>query len=335
MQDTIRHNLDQLRNHSGKIIITAHHKPDGDAMGSTLGLYNYFRNAGIDSSVIVPTDYASNLNWLPGNDDVRIYADDMQACDNEIKNADYIFCLDFNALSRINQMGEMVSESNAVIILIDHHQSPEDFDNERFVEIGASSTCELIYRYINTHLDSTLMNEKVGQCIYTGLITDTGSFRFSSTTSKTIRTAADLMDLGVVPDEIYRSLFDQNRIERLQLLGHLLSNNLEILEEGKVALGYLTLEEIERFNIVTGDTEGFVNYGLGIAGVKMSALIIDRGPLVKMSFRSVDAFPCNIFSAENFNGGGHKNAAGGASQDGLEQTIDKFKSVIQNYRAFL
>jgi phosphoesterase RecJ-like protein len=229
----------------------------------------------------------------------------------------------------------MVSESNAVIILIDHHQSPEDFDNERFVEIGASSTCELIYRYINTHLDSTLMNEKVGRCIYTGLITDTSSFRFSSTTSTTIRTAADLLDLGVVPDKIYRSLFDQNRIERLQLLGYLLSNNLEILEEGKVALGYLTLEEIERFNIVTGDTEGFVNYGLGIAGVKMSALIIDRGPLVKMSFRSVDAFPCNIFSAENFNGGGHKNAAGGASQDGLEQTIDKFKSVIQNYRAFL
>lgn len=335
MQDTIRHNLNQLRNHSEKIIITAHHKPDGDAMGSTLGLYNYFKNAGINSSVIVPTDYASNLNWLPGNNDVRIYEDDMQACDNEIKDADYIFCLDFNALSRINHMGEMVRESKAVIVLIDHHQSPEDFDDERFVEIGASSTCELIYRYINKHLDYTLMNEKVGQCIYTGLITDTGSFRFSSTTSTTIRTAADLMDLGVIPDKIYRSLFDQNRLERLQLLGHLLSNNLEILEEGRVALGYLTLEEIERFNIVTGDTEGFVNYGLGIAGVKMSALIIDRGPLVKMSFRSVDAFPCNILSAENFNGGGHKNAAGGASQDGLEQTIDKFKLVIQNYRAFL
>ena len=172
----------------------------------------------------------------------------------------------------------------------------EDFDHERFVEIGASSTCELIYRYINEHLDSTFLDEKVGQCIYTGLITDTGSFRFSSTTSTTIRAAADLMDLGVVPDKIYRLLFDQNRLERLQLLGHLLSNNLEIIEDGNVALGYLSLQDIERFNIITGDTEGFVNYGLGIAGVKMSALFIDRGPIVKMSFRSTDTFPCNIFS---------------------------------------
>ncbi len=335
MQDTISHNLDQLRNHSGKIIITAHHKPDGDAMGSCLSLYNYFKNVGIASKVIVPTDYASNLYWLPGNDDVIIYENNATFCDDEIDNADYIFCLDFNALSRINQMGEMVRESNAEVIVIDHHQSPEDFDNERFIEIGASSTCELIYRYINKHLDPAFIDEKVGRCIYTGLITDTGSFRFSSTTSSTIRTAADLMDLGVVPDKIYRLLFDQNRIERLQLLGHLLSNNLEILEGGKVALGYLSLEDIEQFDIVTGDTEGFVNYGLGIAGVKMSALIIDRGPLVKMSFRSVDSFPCNIFSAENFNGGGHKNAAGGASQDTLQQTIDKFKSVIQNYREFL
>ena len=335
MQDTIRHNLEQLEKNSGRIIITAHHKPDGDAMGSSLGLYQYFKNAGIDSKVIVPTDYASNLNWLPGNKDVKIYEENTESCDADIANAAYIFCLDFNALTRINEMGKMVRASSATIIMIDHHQNPEDFDHERFVEIGASSTCELIYRYINEHLDSTFVDEKVGQCIYTGLITDTGSFRFSSTTSTTIRTAADLMDLGVVPDKIYRSLFDQNRLERLQLLGHLLSNNLEIIEDGKIALGYLSLQDVERFNIITGDTEGFVNYGLGIAGVKMSALFIDRGPIVKMSFRSTDTFPCNIFSSENFNGGGHKNAAGGASHENLQQTIDKFKSAIKNYRAYL
>jgi phosphoesterase RecJ-like protein len=335
VQDTIRHNLEQLGKNSGRIIITAHHKPDGDAIGSSLGLYQYFKNAGIDSRVIVPTDYASNLNWLPGNKDVKIYEENIESCDADIANAAYIFCLDFNALTRINEMGKMVRASSATIIMIDHHQNPEDFDHERFVEIGASSTCELIYRYINEHLDSTFVDEKVGQCIYTGLITDTGSFRFSSTTSTTIRTAADLMDLGVVPDKIYRSLFDQNRLERLQLLGHLLSNNLEIIEDGKIALGYLSLQDIERFNIITGDTEGFVNYGLGIAGVKMSALFIDRGPIVKMSFRSTDTFPCNIFSSENFNGGGHKNAAGGASHENLQQTIDKFKAAIKNYRAYL
>jgi phosphoesterase RecJ-like protein len=335
VQDTIRHNLEQLKKYSGRIIITAHHKPDGDAMGSSLGLYQYFKNSGIDSKVIVPTDYAAILNWLPGNNDVEIYEENPQSCDVDIANAEYIFCLDFNALGRINQMGQMIRASRARIIMIDHHQNPEDFDHERFVEIGASSTCELIYQYINKHLDSSFIDDKVGQCIYTGLITDTGSFRFSSTTSTTIRTAADLMDLGVVPDKIYRSLFDQNRLERLQLLGHLLSNNLEIIEDGKVALGYLSLQDIERYNIITGDTEGFVNYGLGISGVQMSALIIDRGPLVKMSFRSTDTFPCNVFSSENFNGGGHKNAAGGASRDDLQKTIDKFKSAIQNYRAYL
>ena len=335
MQDTVKHSLEELKKHSGKIVITTHHKPDGDAMGSSLGLYQYFKNAGIEAQVITPTDYAPFLYWLPGNDTVIIYEDHRAQSIEAIANASFIFCLDFNTLNRINEMGKEVKASNAKIVLIDHHQDPDDFDHERFIEIGASSTCELIYRYIQRHLNVNLLNKLVGQCIYTGLITDTGSFRFSSTTSATIRIAADLMDLGVRPDKIYRALFDQNRIERLQLLGYLLSNNLEILEEGKVALGYLSLADIERYNILTGDTEGFVNYGLGIAGVELSVLIIDRGPLVKMSFRSKENFPCNVFSAEQFNGGGHKNAAGGASHEGLEQTIVRFKEVIRQYQVYL
>ncbi|MGB1039081.1 MAG: DHH family phosphoesterase, partial [Bacteroidia bacterium] len=202
-------------------------------------------------------------------------------------------------------------------------------------EIGASSTCELIYKYVNKHLDDSKMNVEMGECIYTGLITDTGSFRFGSTTSDTLKTAAGLMDLGVVPDKIYRSLFDQNRLERLQLLGYYLANKIELVEDGKVALAHLTLDELEKYNVITGDTEGFVNYGLGIKGVKMSALIIDRGYLVKMSFRSAGAFPCNEFSAEFFNGGGHRNAAGGASKDTLENTLNRFRESIKTYREHL
>lgn len=335
MQDTIKHSLRELEEHSGNIIITTHHKPDGDAMGSSLGLYNYLKNSGIDSQVVTPTDYSEFLHWLPGNEAVIVYEEQPEYCAQLIKNASYIFCLDFNALGRINQMGKDIEDCKAKIIMIDHHQDPQNFDHERFVEIGASSTCELVYNYIQSHLDPTAMNKEMGECIYTGLITDTGSFRFGSTTSSTLLTAANLMTIGVVPDKIYRSLFDQNRLERLQLLGYFLANKIELIENGKVALAHLTLDELDRYNVVTGDTEGFVNYGLGIRGVKMSALIIDRGYLVKMSFRSTDSFPCNEFSGTFFGGGGHLNAAGGASKDSLEETISAFKTAIKTFKKHL
>lgn len=335
MQDTIVHTLEDLRASSGKIVITTHHKPDGDAMGSSLGLYHLLKNAGIDSQVITPTDYAEFLHWLPGNDTVMVYEADKPKSKELINAAEYIFCLDFNALGRINEMGDYIQHSDAKIVMIDHHQDPQDFDHERFVEIGASSTCELIYKYAHKHLDASYMNKDMGECIYTGLITDTGSFRFGSTTSSTIRTAADLMDIGVVPATIYNRLFDQNRLDRLQLLGYFLANKIELIEDGKVALAHFTSEELSRYNVITGDTEGFVNYGLSIKGVQLSALIIDRDYLVKMSFRSTDVFPCNEFSAEFFNGGGHKNAAGGASEDSLENTLTKFKESIKSYRAYL
>ncbi len=335
MRDTIVHTLEDLRASSGKIVITTHHKPDGDAMGSSLGLYHLLKNAGIDSQVITPTDYAEFLHWLPGNDTVLVYEADKPKSKELIDAAEYIFCLDFNALGRINEMGDYIQHSDAKIVMIDHHQDPQDFDHERFVEIGASSTCELIYKYAHKHLDASYMNKDMGECIYTGLITDTGSFRFGSTTSSTIRTAADLMDIGVVPAIIYNKLFDQNRLDRLQLLGYFLANKIELIEDGKVALAHFTSEELSRYNVITGDTEGFVNYGLSIKGVQLSALIIDRDYLVKMSFRSTDVFPCNEFSAEFFNGGGHKNAAGGASEDSLENTLTKFKESIKSYRAYL
>lgn len=300
-------------------------------MGSSLGLMNYLKTAGIESKVITPTDYADFLWWMPGNDNVLIYEGNEKEADALIEKAEVIYCLDFNALSRINEMGRHIGESDARIILIDHHRDPEDFADEQLTDIRSSSTCELIYRYIQENLDLQYINKESAECLYTGIITDTGSFRFSSTSSKTMHIAADLMDRGVVPADLYEQLFDQNRLERLQFMGYFLSNKIEVIEDGKVALAYLTLEELERFHVKTGDTEGFVNYGLGIKGVVMSALIIDRGQLVKMSFRSKHSFPCNDFSNQYFNGGGHLNAAGGASKDSLEVTIARFKEAIKTY----
>ena len=240
-----------------------------------------------------------------------------------------------NSQAPVTAFSKTLEASNAYKVVIDHHIGEPTWQDLDLCVVGASSTCELIYKYIHEHLDPSFMTKDMGECIYTGLITDTGSFRFGSTTSSTIRTAADLMDLGVVPATIYNRLFDQNRLEKLQLLGYFLANKIEVIEDGKVALAHFTSEELKRYNVITGDTEGFVNYGLGIKGVQLSALIIDRDYLVKMSFRSTDKFPCNEFSAEFFGGGGHKNAAGGASKDTLENTLAKFKESIKTYREHL
>lgn len=335
LENTLKHSLEDLRNDSGKIIITTHHKPDGDAMGSSLALYNYLNNAGIQSLVITPTDYADFLCWLPGNDDVLIFEGNEEQAASHIEAAKWVFCLDFNALGRINRMGQLIEESEAKKILIDHHRDPEDFDDERLCSIEASSTCELMYQYFLEELDPAYISKEVAQCIYTGLVTDTGSFRYDSTSSTTIRVAADLLDKGAVPSVIYDKIFDNNRHERLQLMGYYLQNKIELIEGGKVALSTLNTEELQRYNVRTGDTEGFVNFGLSIEGVVMSALIIDRSVLVKMSFRSKGQFPCNKFAAENFSGGGHFNAAGGSSTDSLEMTVEKFKLALANYKEFL
>lgn len=335
MQNTIQHSLEELRNSSGKIVITTHHKPDGDAMGSSLALYNYFLAAGIESKVITPTDYADFLHWMPSNDEVLIYEGNQAEADQHIAASEFIFCLDFNALSRINQMGESIEQSTARIVLIDHHRDPEAFDHERMCSVEASSTCELIYFYLTDHLDSKFITSEVAQCIYTGLITDTGSFRYDSTSSTTIRTAAALLDHGAKPSEIYDHIFDQNRLERLQLMGYFLYNKIELIENGRVALATLSAEELDQFNVKTGDTEGFVNYGLSIEGVKMSVLIVDRTKLVKMSFRSKGDVPCNEFASQYFNGGGHKNASGGGSHVSLEETVRQFKEHIVTFRDYL
>lgn len=304
-------------------------------MGASLAIYNFLKDAGIESKVITPTDYAHTLHWMPSNDEVLIYEGNEEEADIIVANAKWVYCLDFNALSRINELGRHIEETHAHIVLIDHHRNPEDFDSERMCDINASSTCELVYQYFHNHLTDKHITQDVAQCIYTGLVTDTGSFRYDNTSSTTIRVAAELLDHGAVPSIIYDKIFDQNRYERLKLMGYFLYNKIEVIEDGKVALATLAADELDQFNVITGDTEGFVNFGLSIEGVVMSALIIDRKQLVKMSFRSKGQFPCNEFSSEFFGGGGHKNAAGGMSTDSLEDTVEKFRRAIKTYKDHL
>jgi phosphoesterase RecJ-like protein len=312
------------------IVITTHHKPDGDAMGSSLGLYLFLKQYA-QVQVITPTDYAEFLHWLPGNEDVLIYEGN-EARANEIANAaDLIFCLDFNRLSRINEFGDIVRQSRAKKVLIDHHLEPENFEDFTYWDNHTSSTAELVFHFIKNYFGLEKITPQIGTNLYCGLMTDTGNFQHNNTNAMTHRVAADLIECGVVHTSIHEKIFDVFSLDRSRLFGYCLYEKLEIIPELRTALIYLNRQELQRFNVVTGDTEGLVNLGLGIRDIVFSVLIIDRTKLIKMSFRSKGDFAANEYAEKYFKGGGHKNAAGGQSEESLDSTVQKFRDTIKLY----
>lgn len=316
-----------------KIVITTHHKPDGDAMGSSLGLYAYLIQQGHHVTVITPTDYPYFLHWLPNNGDVIIYTEQPEKSAQLVADAAMIFCLDFNNLSRINELGELVRASSAYKLMIDHHLEPEDFDDYRHWSINACAAAQLVYDFIvNEMEDAEFMNKDIATCLYTGIMTDSGSFRFPSANATVYRIAADLIDLGAEHWRIHQLVYDNATENRLRFLGHCLSNKLEILPEFHTAIITVTKEELKSFNIQTGDTEGIVNYALSVNGIKLAAFIIERTDKVKLSLRSTGDFPANEICKKYFNGGGHRNAAGGFSDENLEDTVKTFKALLPDYK---
>ncbi len=311
-----------------QIIITTHHKPDGDAMGSSLGLHLFLKQLNLNSIVITPTDYADFFNWMPGQNDLIIYEGNESKCNELISNSDFIFCLDFNHLDRINEMGKVVENSKCQTILIDHHQYPQGFENYNYWDETASSTSELIYRFISDTNNLDKLNTEIAQCLYTGIMTDTGSFKFSNCNFKTHEIVANLLKTGINHVQIHEKINDSFEFSRIKFIGYVLHNKLEIIEECKTALISINKEELERFNIKTGDTEGLVNYGLSIRNITFAILVIDRTKLVKMSFRSKGKFAANTFAINYFNGGGHFYAAGGSSYLSLEETIVNIKNKL-------
>lgn len=319
-----------------KIVITTHHKPDGDAMGSSLGLYAYLIQKGHHVKVITPTDYPYFLHWLPNNAEVMIYTEAKEEAEQLVAEAALVFCLDFNTLSRINELGEVIRSSSAYKIMIDHHLDPEDFDDYRHWSINACAAAQLVYDFIINELnDGTLMNKDIATCLYTGIMTDSGSFRFPSATSAVYRIGADLIDAGAEHWRIHQLVYDNATENRLRFLGNCLTNKLEIIREFNTAIISVTAEELKRFDIVTGDTEGIVNYALSINGIKLAAFIIERTDKVKLSLRSTGDFPANEICKKFFNGGGHRNAAGGYSEKNLEDTIAYFKEILPEYKTQL
>lgn len=313
-----------------KIVILTHYNPDGDAIGSSLGLKHFLRAKGINAEVVVPNDFPKFLKWMP-EAKKNIIADYKRGKAHElIENADILFCLDFNASHRLgNLVGPWLEKAKGKKILIDHHQQPDAFDFV-YSDTTVPATCQMVYHFIQALNSENLVDKDIAECLYTGIMTDTGGFRFRSTSATTHRIVADLIEKGADPATITSNTWDTNTVSRLHLLS-LILGRIEVVKEGEVAVLYLKREELIKLGFEKGDTEGFVNYGLSIAGVKMAAFFMEDlyEDFIKISFRSKDQVDVNQFSRNYFNGGGHINAAGGKYFKSIENTIEDFKEKVE------
>jgi len=322
----------QLLSTSQKIVIIPHKNPDGDAIGSTLGLWHYLKNEGLDATIIAPNDYPKFLKWMPGNETILNFEKDFTTARKAIKNATIIFTLDFNHLGRVDHMQPFLEEATATFIMIDHHQEPADYATITYSDVTMSSTCEMVYNFIENIASTDKITSDIANCLYTGIMTDTGSFKFPSTTSRTHRIIADLIDKGAKNTLIHNNIYDNNTPSRLHLLGCALKN-MVILNSYSTVYITLSQEELDNNHYKKGDTEGFVNYGLTLEGIQFAVIFIedkDQG-IIKISFRSVGDFSVNEFARKHFEGGGHTNAAGGKSTTTIAETTNHFVSLLKNY----
>lgn len=314
-----------------KIIITTHINPDGDAIGSVLAMNQYLQMKGHEVKVLTPNDYPDFLKWMKGNHEIIIFHDNREKGERLINSADLIFCMDYNEPSRLKDLGEKVLKSPAQKILIDHHPNPEEIFDYKYSDISVSSTAELLYRFITEMGDKNLINKDIAECLYSGIMTDTGCFSFNSSNPSTFLTCAELLSKGIHKDKIFNLIYNNFSHDRMKLMGYCLNDKLKVIPELHTAYIWLTSEEFKRFNFKAGDTEGFVNLPHSIKDIHFTALFLEKKDHVKISFRSRGNFSVNEFSKKYFNGGGHKNAAGGESKLSMKETIVKFETLLNEY----
>lgn len=320
--------IQSILDSAGSISIITHKNPDGDAIGSVLGLYHYLKKKYTKIHVFSPNDYPAFLKWLPGTEDVFIFTDDKSLGSQLFKTSDVIFCLDFNQISRTRDIKNLLESSDAVKIMIDHHPHPENFADYMMSDIHASSTAELIYEFIHHFSCEKPRDQNIAECLYTGIMTDTGSFSHNSSNPRTWRIVSELLECCINKDEIYYKVYDNYSADRMRLMGYCLHEKMQVIQEYNTAFISISEEELKRFNYTIGDTEGFVNLPLSIKDIFFTGLFIEKKNHVKMSFRSKGRFAVNEFSRRYFEGGGHHNAAGGESKLGLKDTIEFFISLL-------
>lgn len=335
MKEKFVADLQKLLSHPKKCVIFAHKNPDGDALGSTLALHQFLKAKGHQSKVISPNEYPKFLQWMPQQEEILCFSKQEKACLDWIESAEVIFTLDFNTLSRIAPIDSYLQNHPGTFVMIDHHQSPDVYATLMLSDPSIGSTCELVYNVLQSW-DASLINTPMAECLYTGIMTDSGSFRFSSTSSTTHRIVADLMDRGVDHTQIHQSIYDSSRFERMQLLGITLQR-LKQLSPLPAVYTYLNQSDLDACFFQKGDTEGFVNYGLSLEGIKLAVIMIEntQEKIIKMSFRSKGDFDVNQFARTYFKGGGHKNAAGGKSDDDMSTTIKRLEEAIEHHASEL
>ncbi len=324
--------VEELLSTGKKIVITTHHRPDGDAMGSSLALFNYLVLKGHSVSLLTPSDYPEFLHWLPGNNQVLNFEQDSGICERLVEKAEIIFSLDYNSLNRIEKMEGLIRSSKALKILIDHHLHPEQNFTHSFSYPAASSTSELVFQFIEALGDIKLINKPIAECLYCGIMTDTNSFRYASMRSDTHRIIALLMESGAENFRIHERVYDSSTENRLRLLGYALKEKLCVLNEYRTAYIGLSEAELDMFNFKTGDTEGLVNYALSIEGILLAAFFSEKEGSVKISFRSKGDFSVQELSSSHFSGGGHRNASGGRLNAPLDEAIKKFLDILPLYQ---
>ena len=329
-------NIDAVRKaveNGSRFVVIAHKNPDGDAVGSTLAMCNFLRSMGKEAVVVLPNVFPAFLSWVPGADAVLFYDKEKERCDTAIAEADVLFCLDFNVLSRTGDVCTSLLSSSAKKVLVDHHPQPSDEFDVLVSHPEACSTCELVFRVITALGGVEALSFEMAQCIYTGMMTDTGAFAYASTRKDVYLIIAELLDKGIDKDWIYRKVFYTSSVTRMRLWGYAMYDKLKVYNKYNAALITLSHSELMRFYASKGDTEGLVNQPLQIKGTRFSCFLREEQPgKINVSLRSVDDFPCNAVAAEFFNGGGHKNASGGEVYGTMEMAVERFKQALQRYK---
>jgi len=325
-----------LLNQPHKVVVTMHQKPDADAMGSSLGLAHFLRLMGHQVTVVSPTNWAKWLDWMPGCAEVIDFEAARGRAEAALNEAEWLFCLDFNIFTRTKHLAEKLRSVQCIKVLIDHHREPDEPSfNYGISDTGKSSTCEMIYDFIVGSGNSDKINMEISECLYAGVVADTGSFRFSSAQASVHALVADLKQRGLDHSKVHENLFDNFLENKIRFTGHVLLNRMEVFYEYNTALISIPKSDLLKFHIKTGDTDGLVNFPQSIQGIKLVGLVIDRDEERKWSFRSKGDFDCNAFARKYFEGGGHFHASGGKSSDSLEQTVQKFKLAIKENKSLL
>lgn len=322
----------EILDESGRIIITTHTNPDGDAIGASLAMYHYLRKRGKTVHVVIPDLYPEFLAWLPSASEIMLFEKQPLECKTLLEAAGLVICVDFNNLKRLNRLGDEVRNATAVKVLIDHHLYPSDEFLYKISHSKISSTSELVYDFIVASGYGDLMDKEIAECLYTGIATDTGSFSYACNYVKTYLITAELFRLGIDGEHIHRLIYDTYSESRLRLLGYAVSDGLTVLHDLHTAYIILTRSDLRRFNYQVGDTEGVVNYALSMKGINLAALFMEMDDNVKVSFRSKGNFSVDRLARDHFGGGGHSNASGANCKMSIEETLNRFLALLPGFR---